>query len=123
MTDIEAQAQVILDFLVKRLFSDCVSITHNFADLTTKPGIYAVRHRTEGLLYVGKAQDIKERFRGGHKAVTWSWLAEYHHQDVVIATYEIDFEQWRTLSSKLEGIILIWSKPPFNIRIPMRDES
>jgi excinuclease UvrABC nuclease subunit len=123
MTDIEAQATVVLDFLVQLPFSDCVSISRNFADLTTKPGIYAVRHRTDGLLYVGKAQDIKERFRGGHKAVTWSWLAEYHHQDVRIATYEIDFQQWRTLSSKLEGMILIWSKPPFNIRIPMRDES
>ncbi len=122
MTNIQAQAQLILDFLVKLPFADCVSITHNFADLTTKPGIYAVRHRTDGLLYVGKAQDIKERFRGGHKAVTWSWLAEYRHQEVAIATYEIDFGQWRTLSSKLEGIILIWIKPPFNIRIPMRDE-
>jgi GIY-YIG catalytic domain len=123
MTDIEAEAKVILDFLVQLPFSECVAISRNFADLTTKPGIYAVRHCTDGLLYVGKAQDIKERFRGGHKAVTWSWLAEYHHQDVAIATYEIDFQQWRTLSSKLEGIILIWSKPPFNIRIPMRDES
>jgi hypothetical protein len=123
MTDIEAQAQAILDFLVKLPFADCLPITRDFADLTTKPGIYAVRHRTDGLLYIGKAQDIKERFRGGHKAVTWSWLAEYHHQDVAISIYEIDFGQWRTLSSKLEGIILIWSKPPFNIRIPMRDES
>ena len=123
MTDIEAKASVILNSLVQLPFSDCVVISRNFANLTTKPGIYAVRHRTDGLLYVGKAQDIKERFRGGHKAVTWSWLAEYHHQDVAIATYEIDFQQWRTLSSKLEGIILIWSKPPFNIRIPMRDES
>lgn len=58
-----------------------------------------------------------------YPSIPWSWLAEYHHQDVAIATYEIDFQQWRTLSSKLEGIILIWSKPPFNIRIPMREES
>ena len=70
MTDIETQAKVILDFLVQLPFSDCVDISRNFANLTTKPGIYAVRHRTDGLLYVGKAQDIKERFRGGHKAVT-----------------------------------------------------
>jgi excinuclease UvrABC nuclease subunit len=123
MTDIESQARIILNLLVNLPFDDCVAITRDFAGLSTKPGIYAVRHCTDGLLYIGKAQDIKERFRGGHKAVTWSWLAEYHHQDVAIATYEIDFQEWRTLSSKLEGIILIWSKPPFNIRIPMRDES
>ncbi|MBW4620127.1 MAG: GIY-YIG nuclease family protein [Cyanosarcina radialis HA8281-LM2] len=97
-------------------------MSRDFAELTTKPGIYAIRHRLEGLLYIGKAQDIKERFRGGHKAITWSWLEDYDHRDVAIAVREIDFQQWRRLSSNLEGIILIWSKPPFNIRIPMRDE-
>jgi GIY-YIG catalytic domain len=122
MTELESQAHKILNFLVQRPFSDCISISRDFANLTTKPGIYAICHRQEGLLYIGKAQDIKERFRGGHKAITWSWLEDYDHRDVVISTYEIDFRQWQTLSSNLEGIILIWSKPPFNIRIPMRDK-
>jgi hypothetical protein len=54
--------------------------------------------------------------------LTWSWLADYNHRDVAIAICEIDYRQWRALSSDLEGIILVWSKPPFNIRIPMRDE-
>jgi hypothetical protein len=48
----------------------------------------------EGLLYIGKAQDIKERFRGGHKAITWSWLEDYDHRNIVISTYEIEFRQW-----------------------------
>ncbi len=122
MTEIERQARFILDALVQIPFTDCVAITRDFANLTTKPGIYAIRHRQSGLLYVGKAQDVKERFRGGHKAITWSWLEDYDHRDVAIATYEIDFRQWRTLSSALEGIILVWSQPPFNVRIPMRDE-
>jgi predicted GIY-YIG superfamily endonuclease len=122
MTEIEVQAREILNFLVQLPFSNCVPISRDFAELTTKPGIYAIRHRLEGLLYIGKAQDIKERFRGGHKAITWSWLEDYDHRDVAIAVREIDFQQWRRLSSNLEGIILIWSKPPFNIRIPMRDE-
>jgi hypothetical protein len=119
---IEIQARAILDSLMQRPFADCVLISRDFAHLTTKPGIYAVRHRDEGLLYVGKAQDIKERFRGGHKAITWSWIEDYDHRDVAIATHTIDFRLWRLLSSDLEGIILVWSQPPFNIRIPMRDE-
>jgi GIY-YIG catalytic domain len=122
MTEIEIQAREILNFLVQRPFPDCIPISRDFAGLTAKPGIYAIRHRTAGLLYVGKAQDIKERFRGGHKAITWAWLADYNHRDVAISIYEIDYRQWQTLSSDLEGIILVWSKPPFNIRIPMRDE-
>ncbi|MEO0536819.1 MAG: GIY-YIG nuclease family protein [Cyanobacteria bacterium P01_A01_bin.123] len=96
-------------------------MTRDFAGLTSKPGLYAVRHRLEGLLYVGKAQDIKERFRGGHKSITWAWLADYNHRDVAIATYTLDFIQWRALSSDLEGIILNSTKPPFNVRIPTRD--
>jgi len=112
----------ILKFLVQLPFGDCIPISRDFVGLTSKPGIYAIRHRSEELLYIGKAQDIKERFRGGHKAITWAWLEDYDHRDVAIAICEIDYRQWRTLSSDLEGIILVWSKPPFNIRIPMRDE-
>jgi GIY-YIG catalytic domain len=123
MTEIEIQARKILDLLVQLPFPDCILISRDFAELTSKPGIYAIRHRSAGLLYVGKAQDIKERFRGGHKAITWSWLEDYDHRDVAISICEIDYRQWRTLSSGLEGIILVWSKPPFNIRIPMRDKS
>jgi hypothetical protein len=70
MSQVEAQAGTILDTLLEMDFSVCVPITRDFAELTTRLEIYAVRHRTEGLLYVRKAQDMKERFRGGHKSIT-----------------------------------------------------
>jgi excinuclease UvrABC nuclease subunit len=119
--DIEVQAQEILAILMALPFAECVPITKSFAELTTQPGIYAVRHRIKGLLYVGKTQDFKERFRGGHKALTWAWIEDYDHRDVGIATYAIDFIQWRRLSSELERLILQISEPPYNARIPMRD--
>jgi GIY-YIG catalytic domain len=72
ITELESQARTILNSLVQRPFSNCTPISRDFANLATKPGIYAIRHHQEGLLYIGKAQDIKERFRGGHKAITWS---------------------------------------------------
>lgn len=121
MSNLEVQARDILEALLKIPFSECASITRDFAGLTSKPGLYAVRHRDDGLLYVGKAQDIRERFKGGHKALTWSWLADYDYKDVAIATHTLDFMQWRALSSELEGIILHISKPPYNACIPMRD--
>ncbi|WNZ24417.1 GIY-YIG nuclease family protein [Leptolyngbya sp. NK1-12] len=121
MTETESQAQLILNALIEVPFSECVPITRSFENLTTKPGIYAVRHSAEGLLYVGKAQDMRERFRGGHKALTWSWLADYDHRDVAIATYPLDFMRWRALSSELERIILQITEPPFNARIPTRE--
>ena len=121
MTDIEAQAREILDTLVAMAFPECMPITRNFTEMTTQPGIYAVRHRTAGLLYVGKTQDFKERFKGGHKALTWAWIADYDHRDVGIATYAIDFMRWRALSSELERLILQISELPDNARIPTRD--
>lgn len=121
MTEVEAQAQAILTALLTVPFAECVPISQDFAGLTTVPGIYAVRHRTEGLLYVGKAQDFRHRFRNGHKAMTWAWLADYDHRDVAIVTHPLDFMQWRKLSSELERIILNISEPPFNARIPLRD--
>lgn len=121
MTNVDAEAYAILEALLQVEFPECTPITRSFSGLTTKPGIYAVRHRTDGLLYVGKAQDIKERFRGGHKALTWSWLSDYDHRDVAIAAYTLDFIKWRALSSEIERIILNISGPPFNVRIPMRD--
>jgi excinuclease UvrABC nuclease subunit len=121
MSELETQARTILDALVEVPFSKCTLISRNFAGLTTRPGIYAVRHRLDGLLYVGKAQDIRERFKGGHKALTWSWLEDYNHRDVAIATYILSFIEWGRLSSELERIILNISEPPYNARIPMRD--
>lgn len=121
MIEIEAQARAILDTLVGVPFSKCIPISRDFTDLAAKPGLYAVRHRGDGLLYIGKAQDIKERFKGGHKALTWSWIADYDHRDVAIATHPLDFMQWRTLSLELESIILNISEPPYNVRIPTRD--
>lgn len=106
MDEIEALAQTVLEHLLNLPFPECTAISRTFADLTTKPGIYAVRHRHDGLLYVGKAQDIKERFKGGHKSLTWSWLADYDHRDVAISAYTLDFMQWRALSSDLEGFKL-----------------
>ncbi|WP_326972962.1 GIY-YIG nuclease family protein [Chlorogloeopsis fritschii] len=33
-----------------------------------RPGIYAIRHKTDGLLYIGKTKSLRSRFSGGHKA-------------------------------------------------------
>jgi excinuclease UvrABC nuclease subunit len=121
MTEAEIQARLILNSLIELPFFGCVPITRSFESLPTLPGIYAVRHTVDGLLYVGKSQDIKERFRGGHKALTWSWIADYDHRDVASATYPIDFMRWRALSSELERIILQITEPPFNARIPTRE--
>jgi hypothetical protein len=68
-------------FLENRLaFTDfdlCQEIDRTLSHLPRAPGIYAIRHRIERLLYLGKTNDLSTRFNGGHKAFTWAWLDLY----------------------------------------------
>ncbi len=119
MTPSEQRARAILDQLAFTPFEHCLAITREFDDLPQRPGIYAIRHQREGLLYLGKTNNLGTRFNGGHKAFTWAWLDLYHPDDVRIAISEI--ERWgdRGLLSELEAILLRATEPPYNARIPM----
>jgi hypothetical protein len=119
--EIEAQAYAILDWLVKTPFDQCLPITRDFKQITANASLYAVRHRTLGLLYIGKTRYTRERFRGGHKAFLWSWLDAYQADDVRLLIYPLNFTQVKTLSSQLEAIIIAATKPPYNARYPARD--
>lgn len=83
--EIRAEARTIPDALAFTPFENCRSITREFEDIPKRPGLYAVRHRDEGLLYVGKTENLNTRFRAGHKAFLWSWLDRYDSNEVRIA--------------------------------------
>ena len=63
------QAQTILDRLAFLPFEAGLPIVRNFRSFPELPGIYAVRHRTEGLLYLGKTNNLSTRFNGGPSAI------------------------------------------------------
>jgi excinuclease UvrABC nuclease subunit len=107
--------------LISIPFESCASITREFRDLPLLPGLYAVRHREYGLLYLGKTKKLRERFRGGHKACTWSWLDEYDHQDIAISFVLLTMADVLKLGSELEGILIHATKPPYNAQYPTRD--
>lgn len=118
MTDSQQQAKAILDQLVFMPFEQCLAIDRQFNHLPVRPGIYAIRHRTEGVLYLGKTNDLGTRFNGGHKAFTWAWLDLYHPADVRIAIAVL--ERWGNpaLLSELEAMLLRAAEPPYNVKIP-----
>ncbi len=118
---LEQEALSILETLISTAFEDCNPVGREFPSLTTRHSIYAVRHRVEGLLYIGKAQNPKQRFTGGHKALVWCWLAGYKPEDVRVVAYPLSYQQWAQLSLSLEGLIIQATEPPFNVKIPMRD--
>lgn len=121
MNELEAQARGLLQALLSLPFESCASITREFYDLPMMPGLYAVRHREYGLLYLGKAKKLRDRFRGGHKACTWSWLDNYEHQDVAISFVPLTMIDVLRLGDELEGILIHATQPPYNARYPSRD--
>lgn len=115
---IQQEARQILDQLAFLPFEQCQPLSRDFGSIPGKVGLYAFRHRTEELLYIGKAKSLRDRLRGGHKAFLWGWLDRYNPDDVRISFVTIS--QWRKpgLSYELETLILQATHPPHNVKIP-----
>ncbi|MDZ8138575.1 MAG: GIY-YIG nuclease family protein [Nostoc sp. DedQUE04] len=117
-SELQAQARKILDAIAFIPFEQCQPLSRDFATIPARPGIYAIRHRTEGLLYIGKTKSLRGRFSGGHKAFLWAWLDKYNDEDVRIAVQLISYWENPTLLLELEAIILRATEPPYNVQIP-----
>jgi hypothetical protein len=108
------QAQEILGRLSFLPFEDCLPMSRSFRQFPELPGIYAIRHQTEGLLYLRKTNNLSNRFNGGHKAFTWAWLDLHNPQDVRIAIAIFDQRASPALLLEIEAILLRATKPPYN---------
>ncbi len=116
--EIRLEAQVILNTLAFTPFSQCQPLSREFNDIPIRPGIYALRHREEGLLYIGKSKHLRDRLRGGHKAFLWGWLDRYDPGDVGVVVYPLGHFGKAGLLLELEKLILQATKPPYNVKIP-----
>ncbi len=118
-SELQIHARKILDTIAFKPFEQCQPLTRGFESLPARPGIYAVRHRTDGLLlYIGKTKSLRGRFSGGHKAFLWAWLDKYNDEDIRIAVELIAHGRNPTLLLELEAIILRATEPPYNVQIP-----
>ncbi|MCU0541491.1 MAG: GIY-YIG nuclease family protein [Oscillatoriaceae cyanobacterium Prado104] len=117
-SELQAQARRILDAIAFTPFEQCQPLTREFDNIPARPGIYAIRHITDGLLYIGKTKSLRGRFSGGHKAFLWAWLDKYNDEDVRIAMQLIPHCRNPALLLELEAIILRATEPPYNVQIP-----
>ncbi|MDF5720622.1 MAG: GIY-YIG nuclease family protein [Rhizonema sp. PD37] len=115
---LQTQARVILDAIAFTPFEQCLPLSHEFGKMSACPGIYAIRHKTDGLLYIGKTKSLRGCFIGGHKAFLWAWLDKYSDEAVRIAVQPISYWENPTLLLELEAIILRATEPPYNVQIP-----
>ncbi|MEL6973502.1 MAG: GIY-YIG nuclease family protein [Bacteroidota bacterium] len=113
---ISAEALRILKTLDEMPFDDCYPLTKEFADLPPRPGIYAVKHKSQGILYIGKSGSVKGRFKGGHKALGWAFMDRLDPDDVRISVVTLSL-QWIRLSLQLEQLIIRQLLPPYNVRV------
>jgi excinuclease UvrABC nuclease subunit len=116
-SDLQAQARNILDVIAFTPFEQCQPLSREFSSIPARPGIYAIRHKTDGLLYIGKTKSLRGRFSGGHKAFLWAWLDKYDDEDVRIAVQVISHWGNPALLLELEAIILRATEPPYNAQI------
>lgn len=119
-SELQTQARSILDAIAFTPFEQCQPLSREFNNIPARPGIYAIRHRTEGLLYIGKTKSLRGRFSGGHKAFLWAWLDhdQYSDEDVRLAVQRISHWENPKLLLELEAIILGATDPPYNVQIP-----
>jgi len=115
---IQVEARQILDTLAFTPFEQCQPLSRQFDTIPARVGLYAVRHSSEGLLYIGKAKNLKDRLRGGHKAFLWGWLDRYNPEEVGIAFVTLNNWQKPGLLYELETLILQATYPPYNVKIP-----
>lgn len=117
-SELQAQARKILDAIAFTPFEQCQPLSREFDNIPARPGIYAVRHKIDGLLYIGKTKSLRGRFSGGHKAFLWAWLDKYSDEDVRIAVQPISHWKNPALLLELEAIVLRATEPPYNVQIP-----
>jgi excinuclease UvrABC nuclease subunit len=117
-SELQAQSREILDVIAFMPFEQCQPLNREFSNIPARPGIYAVRHRADGLLYIGKTKSLRGRFSGGHKAFLWAWLDKYRDEDVRIAIQVVSHWRNPALLLELEAIILRATEPPYNVQIP-----
>jgi excinuclease UvrABC nuclease subunit len=110
---IAAEAQRILQKLEEHPFEQGYVLSREFNEFPNRPGIYAVKHRQHGILYVGKSGNIRNRFRGGHKSLCWAFIDRHDPDDVRVIAVVLSFV-WTRLSLNLERIIIRQLLPPYN---------
>jgi excinuclease UvrABC nuclease subunit len=118
MTDAEIKAEAlrILQILTTTPFDQCAPLSKQFESLPNRMGIYAVKHRQQGILYIGKAASLRQRFIGGHKALVWALIDRLDPDDIRIASVLTSF-QWRRSQLELETLIIQIVKPRYNSKI------
>ena len=113
---LKEEAREILETLSMTSFENCYPLSRNFEVVPSDPGFYAFRHRRNGILYIGIGNNLRRRFRGGHKALSWAFVDRLNPDDVRIA----DVEMGQRTPKEVEYIetrMIQSARPSYNTRM------
>jgi len=103
------------------MFENCYPLSREFLDVPTSPGLYAVLHQTQGVLYIGMATKLRRRFRDGHKAFFWSFLEYYSPDEIRIAAIGVTIERFDLKALRrledIETLMIRVARPRYDSRI------
>jgi excinuclease UvrABC nuclease subunit len=116
MDFIETEASRLVEIFTTTPFLDCHPLTRDFQTVPARTGIYGLRHTDQELLYIGKASDIRKRFRGGHKALAWAFIDRLDPDAVRIISVVLGFQAWRQ-ALEIEARMIQIVRPRYNSRI------
>jgi excinuclease UvrABC nuclease subunit len=117
----QTEALRTLKILSSIQFEGCFPLIQTFSNLPNRPGIYAIKHEAEGILYIGKAKNVRERFQSGHSALVLAFLERFDPDEIRIAVVTLS-PQWARAALALEEEILKTIQPRYNVRIPKRKD-
>jgi excinuclease UvrABC nuclease subunit len=115
-SELDAEALRLLQLLMDLPFEECHALTREFATVTPRSGVYVFRHQQEGVLYIGKAVNIRQRLRGGHKALGWAFIDRLDPDEVKVAAVGLGYQAWLQ-ALEIEARMIQALRPRYNIRI------
>jgi excinuclease UvrABC nuclease subunit len=115
------EAIQILEQLTHQPFDECFPLVVSLTSLPKRPGIYAIRHKEEGILYIGKSLNVRQRFMDGHKALYRCYVDRLAPEEIRIAVALIADEQRRRMLD-LEARMIQMIKPRYNSIIRQRED-
>jgi excinuclease UvrABC nuclease subunit len=116
---INAEVARILEIL-RDSFETCYPLIKRSSNLPQAEGIYALR-RLDQILYIGKSANIRMRFQGGHKALSYALIDGYAAQELRIAVAPLVDETFATELNTIEGRLLLMVRPPYNVVYPISE--
>ena len=113
---VKQEALKILALLSEQEFETCYPLTKTFKELPRQPGLYAIRDR-EAVQYVGRALNLRDRFKTGHTALVSLFIDGVSPTDIRIAVVTVS-PYWLASLDELEARMILQAKPRYNSRIP-----